>query len=170
MISGRISKPDRNRRIRFAIFIKVLFKLIDQKIVRDQAKTILHSCIKQNRIGMSKYASLMDAIELPLRGLVGDSVWLCAYHYTELYHSKGRYWCQQQKKTPAPRHPWDDISPTPWSDISKDELAPTPWSELCKDELAPTPWSELCKDEFAPTPWSELSKKGRLCEEARLQA
>ena len=52
-----LEKPECSRRIRFALFIKVLFKLIDEKIVREQAKSILHSCIKQNKKGNSKHAS-----------------------------------------------------------------------------------------------------------------
>jgi hypothetical protein len=83
--------PDRKRRIRFVLFVKVLFKLIDDKLLRDQAKWIIASCIRQQKRGTSKYTSLMRAIELPLRGLVGDSVWLCAYHYTELYQNRKRY-------------------------------------------------------------------------------
>lgn len=147
MISESLSRPDRPRRIRFAIFVKVLLKLIDEKLVRDQAKTILHSCIKQNRLGQSKYASLMDAIELPLRGLVGDSIWLCAYHYTELYHNKGRFHKALEQNIKS-----DD--PTPWSEPSKEFYPPSPYVEFSDtDDCNPTPWSELSKR--APLYWEE---------------
>jgi hypothetical protein len=91
--------PDRKRRIRFVLFVKVLFKLIDDKVLRDQAKGIIASCIQQQKRGISKYTSLMHAIQLPLRGLVGNSVWLCAYHYTELYQNRKRYSIQTQDPT-----------------------------------------------------------------------
>jgi hypothetical protein len=103
------SSPIRSRRLRFALFIKVIFKVIDDKLVRDQAKTILSSCIKLNRRGGGRYALLMDAIERPLRGLVGDSIWLCAYHYTELYHHTKNRLPQQRNERLAWDWP-DDLS------------------------------------------------------------
>jgi hypothetical protein len=91
MIQDR-RKPDRIKRIRFTLFIKVFFRVIDEdKIVRDQAKLIVTACIKQHRFGSHKYKSLMEAIEPNLKGLVKDSVWRSAWHYTQLYQNKGKY-------------------------------------------------------------------------------
>jgi hypothetical protein len=92
-------KPDRIKRIRFALFIKVLFRVIEEnKIVSDQAKLIVTACIKQYRSGSHKYKSLMEAIESNLKGLVEDSVWRSAWHYTQLYQNKGRYLNKYPKK------------------------------------------------------------------------
>jgi hypothetical protein len=76
------------RRLRFAVLVKVLFKLIDDTLVRDQAKSVTLAVIKDCRIGHPKLVSLIDALEFPLRELVGDSLWVCACHYTELYFSR----------------------------------------------------------------------------------
>jgi hypothetical protein len=84
----------RQNRIRFALFIKVLLKLIDNKLIRDQAKTIVQFSVKKNKHTRNSSSAMEEDMELSLRGLVGDSVWLCASHYTQLYF-------QQKKKCPS---------------------------------------------------------------------
>ncbi len=78
----------RYERLRFAVFIKVLLKLIDDKKLRDQAKRIALAGIQQSRQGYPNHPSLIEVIVCPLRGLVGDSLWVCASHYTALYFNR----------------------------------------------------------------------------------
>ncbi len=101
MVSSETTETDshtsncRSSRIEFAIFLKVLLKLVDQEIhVKSQAKTIIASClrkVKQTNMSNATHRSILlslEDVELPLRCLVGESVWVCAYHYTTLYQQR----------------------------------------------------------------------------------
>ncbi|CAJ1939225.1 unnamed protein product [Cylindrotheca closterium] len=78
-------------RIRFALFLKILLKLIDSdRLVQDQAKLIVSACIRQHRNGSNKYKNIMDAIELNLRGLVQENTWRSARHYAKVFERKHR--------------------------------------------------------------------------------
>jgi hypothetical protein len=62
----------------FLIFIKILFKCLDQANnpqMRDRAKKIVAECTKRNRQGDPKFHPLMQAVELRLRGFVGEQLW-----------------------------------------------------------------------------------------------
>ena len=79
------------QRIRFALFIKVLFKLLDKNQVtsrlKDQARSIVLTCTRRNREGDPEYVNLTGMIEISLRGLVGDTLWKMAIDYTSFYIS-----------------------------------------------------------------------------------
>lgn len=116
----------RSHRLEFAVFVKILFKLLDNETaaVKSQAKAMISSCLEKVKQGDNKNyyynfcsssssssssssrssndsggddhhgrlsSSLLfqlENMELPLRSLVGESVWVCAYHYTKLYQQK----------------------------------------------------------------------------------
>jgi hypothetical protein len=68
----------RSPRERFLVFIKILFKLLDQANepeVRLRAKTIVAECTRRNRLGDPNFSPLMEAVERRLRGFVGEVLW-----------------------------------------------------------------------------------------------
>ena len=91
---------DRLRRIKFALFIKILFRLIERRdrLVRGEAKYIVSACIKQQQNGNTKYKNMMDAIELNLRGLINDDTWKAARYYAKIYERKHRNRIQRTAK------------------------------------------------------------------------
>lgn len=80
---------DRLGRISFALFLKILFQLIESdRLVFDQAKLLVSACIRQHRHGNSKHKNIIDAIELTLRGLVQRNIWRSARRYAKAYERK----------------------------------------------------------------------------------
>lgn len=72
---GNITKA---HRARFLVFIKILFKCLDQANehqIRDQAKKIVAECTRRNRMGDPNFTPLIDAVEKRLRRFVGESHW-----------------------------------------------------------------------------------------------
>jgi hypothetical protein len=66
------------QREHFLIFIKILFKCLDQANepdARDKAKKIVAECTRRNRQGDSNFTPLMEAVEKRLRGFVGEVQW-----------------------------------------------------------------------------------------------
>jgi hypothetical protein len=67
-----------SQREHFLIFIKILFKCLDQANepeVRNNAKKIVSECTRKNRQGDSNFTPLMEAVEKRLRGFVGEVQW-----------------------------------------------------------------------------------------------
>ena len=81
------SSTIRSQREQFLIFIKILFKCLDQAgepEVRDKAKKIVAECTRKNRLGDPAFAPLMGAVEKRLRGFVGEALWrrsLVLFHH-----------------------------------------------------------------------------------------
>ena len=68
----------RSQREQFLVFIKILFKCLDQANepeVRNKAKRIVAECTRRNRLGDPGYAPLMAAVEKRLRTFVGEALW-----------------------------------------------------------------------------------------------
>jgi hypothetical protein len=68
----------RSPRERFLVFIKILFRLLDQANepeIRLRAKTIVAECTRRNRLGDPNFSPLMEAVERRLRGFVGEVLW-----------------------------------------------------------------------------------------------
>lgn len=67
-----------NPRTRFLVFIKILFKCLDQANepeFRDRAKEIVAECTRRNRMGDPKFTPLVEAVEKRLRAFVGETHW-----------------------------------------------------------------------------------------------
>lgn len=67
-----------NHRARFLVFIKILFKCLDQANepeIRDRAKEIVAECTRRNRMGDPKFTPLVEAVEKRLRVFVGEVHW-----------------------------------------------------------------------------------------------
>jgi len=67
-----------NHRARFLVFIKILFKCLDQANepeIRDRAKEIVAECTRRNRMGDPKFTPLVEAVEKRLRVFVGEAHW-----------------------------------------------------------------------------------------------
>lgn len=76
--SAGSSSVTRAQRARFLIFMKILFKCLEQAHefeLRDQAKQIVAECTRRNRNGDPNFTPLMDAVERRLRRLVGEAHW-----------------------------------------------------------------------------------------------
>jgi len=68
----------RAQRTRFLVFMKILFKVLDQAQeheILDRAKQIVAECTRRNRSGDPSYVPLMDAVETRLRRYIGESYW-----------------------------------------------------------------------------------------------
>jgi hypothetical protein len=79
----------RSPRERFLIFIKILFKCLDQgnePTVQQRAKKIIAECTRRNRLGDPQFSPLMEAVEKRLRGFVGEVHWrramLLLHHFS----------------------------------------------------------------------------------------
>jgi hypothetical protein len=62
----------------FLIFIKILFKVLDQAQeihTRNRAKKLVAECTRKNRQGDPLYMPLMDAVQKRLRLFVGEAHW-----------------------------------------------------------------------------------------------
>jgi hypothetical protein len=80
-----------SQRQMFLIFIKILFKCLDQANrpeVRDKAKKIVALCTQRNRMGDPAFTPLMEAVEKRLRGFVGEVLWRRALLLLNHYLSK----------------------------------------------------------------------------------
>eukprot|EP00980_Cylindrotheca_fusiformis_P003872 scaffold858_cov123-Cylindrotheca_fusiformis.AAC.48 len=77
--SAALSIEDiRQRRERFLIFVKILFKCLadgNDAVVCEKAKRIVRECTRKNRMGDPKFASLFEATSSRLRSAVGESLW-----------------------------------------------------------------------------------------------
>jgi hypothetical protein len=74
---------------RFLLFIKILFKSLDQteesSEVKEIAKNIVADCTRRNRLGDPDYKPLMDAVDRRLRTHVGETHWRRAHLYMQHY-------------------------------------------------------------------------------------
>jgi hypothetical protein len=90
--SSSTSASFRSQRQMFLIFIKILFKCLDQQAnrpeVRDKAKKIVALCTQRNRMGDPAFTPLMEAVEKRLRGFVGEVLWRRALLLLNHYLSK----------------------------------------------------------------------------------
>lgn len=65
-------------RAQFLVFIKILFKCLDQANepeIREKAKKIVAECTRRNRMGDPNFDPLMDAVQKRLRPCVGEALW-----------------------------------------------------------------------------------------------
>ncbi|KAL3934914.1 MAG: hypothetical protein SGARI_003181 [Bacillariaceae sp.] len=81
----------------FLVFIKILFKVLDQSQevhTRNRAKKLVAECTRKNRQGDPLYTPLMDAVQKRLRLFVGEAHWRKSMMLLRHYY-------QQQRRTAA---------------------------------------------------------------------
>lgn len=86
-------------REQFLVFIKILFKILDQAQevhTRNRAKKLVAECTRKNREGDPNYTPLMDAVQERLRLFVGEAHWRKAMLLLRHYY-------QQKLKQQQPR-------------------------------------------------------------------
>lgn len=86
----------RAQRTRFLVFMKILFKVLEQANdyeLRNQAKSIVAECTRRNRLGDPGFVPLIGAVDKRLRRLVGESRWkrasILLRHFAAKQHSNG---------------------------------------------------------------------------------
>jgi len=87
-------------REQFLIFIKILFKILDQTNeihTRNRAKKLVAECTRKNRSGDPRYTPLMEAVEKRLRLFVGEAHWRKAMMLLRHYYLKQKQQQQQPK-------------------------------------------------------------------------
>ena len=85
--AGVASSLEVQQKKRFLIFIKILFKALDQcePEIKERAKAVVSDCTRRNRLGDPDYMPLMDAVDRRLRGQVGEVHWRRAHMYMQHY-------------------------------------------------------------------------------------
>ena len=82
--------PNNAQKKRFLLFVKILFKSLDQSNettseIRENAKMIIADCTRRNRLGDPDFDPLMDAVDRRLRRHVGEVHWRKAHMYMQHY-------------------------------------------------------------------------------------
>lgn len=77
----------------FLIFIKILFKSLDQSDdvsleTREAARAIVADCTRRNRLGDPNYRPLMEAVDQRLRRHIGERHWRKAHFYLQHFRSR----------------------------------------------------------------------------------
>eukprot|EP00538_Stauroneis_constricta_P011602 CAMPEP_0119573532 /NCGR_PEP_ID=MMETSP1352-20130426/45168_1 /TAXON_ID=265584 /ORGANISM="Stauroneis constricta, Strain CCMP1120" /LENGTH=348 /DNA_ID=CAMNT_0007623223 /DNA_START=1681 /DNA_END=2727 /DNA_ORIENTATION=- len=99
-IAASVSDPNRmgfpqtpaiREKEQFLVFIKILFKILDQSRQSDrrrQAQRMILDCRRQNQRGNPDYVPLVDAIVPRLRPIIGEPHWRKAHFYLYYYVTK----------------------------------------------------------------------------------
>jgi hypothetical protein len=89
MTSGFVQQQEALQKKRFLVFIKILFRSLDQNEetseTKEIAKGIVADCTRRNRLGDPNYRPLMDAVDKRLRRYVGETHWRRAHLYLHHY-------------------------------------------------------------------------------------
>ena len=83
-----VIKSQRSQRLKFALFIKILFKRLEdsgETALRDNAKQILLELTERSKGGDPACLPLLDKLEIYLRELVGEIHWRRAHGYMRYY-------------------------------------------------------------------------------------
>lgn len=102
-IKSRPHSSDHDRRVEFALFLKILFKYLEkskQYLLLQQARLVVMTCTRGQKMRDSSFSPLSDAIEMRLKKLMSDNVWRKAKIYTKIYLTRPRRQrCYSHKKT-----------------------------------------------------------------------
>lgn len=85
---------DHDERVEFALFLKVLLRCLEkskQYVLLQQARMAVMTCTNGYKMGNPSFSPLIDAIEIRLKKLVGDSIWTQARNYTKFYLRRKQY-------------------------------------------------------------------------------
>lgn len=75
-------------RVRFALFIKILFKQLYDSgdyLLAARATHLVRTCTRRNRMGDPDFQPLLETLEGRLRDLVGEVHWRRAHAYTRYF-------------------------------------------------------------------------------------
>lgn len=81
----------RDQRVRFALFVKILFKRLDESgdhILCQKAKRLLLFVTARNKQGDPGCSPLTDALESRLRAMVGETHWRRSHLLMRIYLSR----------------------------------------------------------------------------------
>ena len=111
----RHAESQRAQRMKFLLFIKILFKRLDESgdtSLRTRAKYLLaHIINERSKIGDPKYNPLLDSLETQLRELVGEAHWRRSHGYMRYYMArKNKKQETPQASRPAKKRPYHEIS------------------------------------------------------------
>ena len=84
-------RSDHEKRVEFALFLKVLLRCLEksnQSLLLQQARLVVVTCTRGNRMGDPSFSPLSSAIEMRLRKLIGDHEWQQAKNYTRFYQRR----------------------------------------------------------------------------------
>lgn len=84
----RAHSSDHDRRVEFALLLKILFKCLEkskQYFLLRQARLVVMTCTRGQKMGDPSFSPLSDAIEIRLKKLISNNVWRQAKNYTEIY-------------------------------------------------------------------------------------
>ena len=111
----------KEKRIEFAIFIKVLIRCLEythQEAILRQTKLIVMACIRGHELGDASYRPLEIAIEERLKRIVDRATWEQAHSYCKYYLSRKQGSRMAQGYDPSSSngcaYPKEDIEPIPF--------------------------------------------------------
>lgn len=93
-LSPLTPKMSRDGRVRFALFVKILFKRLEESgehALWQRAKALLTSVTTRNKQGDPGCSPLIDALETKLRAMVGEAQWRRSHLLMRLYMSRNRH-------------------------------------------------------------------------------
>ena len=94
----------RQQRVRFALFLKILLKRLEQENeveMLTEVKSVVRYCNWQNKMETRGYENLVEAMEVPVRRLVGEIHWIRSHNYMNYYYIRKNI---VQGKVPHQRH------------------------------------------------------------------
>ena len=87
-----IRRREQEQRSRFALFLKILFKRLENAgdtQVQQQAKRAVFVCTRRKKMGDSSF-SLVDTVEDQLRSIVGEEHWIRSHAYMRYYINRNQ--------------------------------------------------------------------------------
>ena len=106
-VSASITSPRNHhgqQRVRFALFLKILLKRLEQENeveMLTEVKSVVRYCNWQNKMETRGYENLVEAMEVPVRRLVGEIHWIRSHNYMNYYYIRKNI---VQGKVPHQRH------------------------------------------------------------------
>ena len=85
---------NRDQRVRFALFVKILFKRLEESgdhVLCQKAKHLLLCITARNKQGDPGCTPLMEALEPRLRAMVGETNWRRSHVLMRLYLSRNSH-------------------------------------------------------------------------------
>ena len=95
---SRPHSSDYDRRVEFALFLKIIIKCLEkseQFFLLHQARLVVMTCTRGQKMGDPSFSPLSDAIEMRLKKLISEDknnkdVWRKAKNYTDIYLTRPR--------------------------------------------------------------------------------
>ena len=93
MVQNQSQQQQQQQKRQFLVFIKILFKILDQNHdvtveKREAARAIVADCTRRNRLGDPAFIPLMAAVDARLRRHLGEQHWRKAHIYMRHYMNR----------------------------------------------------------------------------------